>query len=180
MGDQIKALWRLLLSLRKRDWDLDDYPLRVTDRGLVEPVGRLKPYRWTVQIVNWLHMRGDGDTLDAALAGLRQELERHRQEVGSLPRPGTGHALQLPFAPTEQVEAHYDTIADIVRRVFDMDPGDCFVSDESTLWNFHDGESNEEYHKKIAELYGVDVSDIEPPTLAAIAQRIDESGLTRG
>jgi len=180
MHDQIKAIWKLLLSVRRRDWGLDDYPLRVIDRGPVEPVGRFKPSRWTVQIINWLHMRGDGDTLDAAFEELRKQLRRHREEQGSLPRPGTGRELELKFATSEQVEAHYEIIADIVRRVIGMDPGDCFVSDESTLWNFHDREDNAEYHKKIAEFYGVDVSDIEPPTLVEIARRIREHGLTGG
>ena len=52
MFDQAKAFQKFVLSFLKHDWTLDDYPLRVTDRGPVESEGRLKPSRWTAQIVN--------------------------------------------------------------------------------------------------------------------------------
>lgn len=123
-------------------------------------------------------MRGDGDTLDAANADLREQLRRHRDEQGSLPRPGTGRELDLKLATTEKVDLHRELIADILQRVIGVAPGDCFVSDESTLWDFHEREDNAEYQKKIVELYGVDVSDIEPPTLVAIALRIRNRRLT--
>jgi hypothetical protein len=172
MWNQAKALGKFVQSFHTREWDVDDYPLQVIDRGHVESLGRLKGFRWTVQIINWLHMRGDADTKDAAFEELRQQLERHRTETGSLPRPGTGRKMELKFAASERVEANSDLVADIVRRVIGMEPEDCFVSDESTLWDFHHGEDNAAYHRKIILLYGVDVSDIEPPTLAAIAERI--------
>ena len=172
MWNQAKAFGKFVQSFRKREWDVHDYPLLVIDRGHVESLGRLKAFRWTVQIINWLHMRGDADTKEAALEGLREQLDRHRAEKGSLPRPGTGRKMDVTFAATERVAANYDLVADIVRRVIGMEPEDCFVSDESTLWDFHHGEDNAEYHRKIVVLYGVDVSDLEPPTLAAIAERI--------
>jgi hypothetical protein len=115
---------------------------------------------------------GDGDTKVEALDNLREQLERHRTDKGSLPRPGTGRELEVTFAATERVEADSELVGDLVRRVIGMDPESCFVSDESTLWDFHHGEDNADYHRKIAILYGVDVSNIEPPTLAAIAERI--------
>jgi hypothetical protein len=80
--------------------------------------------------------------------------------------------MDLKFAASARVEANADLVADIVRRVIGMEPEDCFVSDESTLWDFHHGEDNTAYQRQISLLYGVDVSDIEPPTLAAIAERI--------
>jgi hypothetical protein len=48
------------------------------------------------------------------------------------------------------------------------------VTDESSLWDFHDEETNAEYFRKISLLYGVDVSGVEPPTLARIAVRLCE------
>jgi hypothetical protein len=172
MWNQAKALRKFVQSFRKREWDAHDYPLLVIDRGHVESPGRLKAFRWTVQIVNWLHMRGDADTREGAIEELRQQLARYCAEKGSLPRPGTGRKMDLTFAATDRVAANYDLVADIVRRVIGMEPEDCFVSDESTLWDFHHGQDNAEYHRKIAVLYGVDVSDVEPPTFAAIAERI--------
>jgi len=67
MLDQTRALRKFVLSFRKREWTIDDYPVKVTDHGPVEAKGRLKPSRWTAQIINWLHMRGDADTREGAL-----------------------------------------------------------------------------------------------------------------
>ena len=174
MFDQAKAFQKFVLSFLKHDWTLDDYPLRVTDRGPVESEGRLKPSRWTAQIVNWLHMRGDADTREGALVELQHRLEEHLRERGTLPRPGTGRKLELKFATTERVDANYVLVADVVRRVIGMEPEQCFVSDESILWDFHHEEDNGEYIRKIVLLYNVDVSDLDPPFLWAIAERIGE------
>ena len=174
MPDRARALWKFVLSFRKREWTIDDYPVKVTDYGPVEAKGRLKPSRWTAQIINWLHMRGDADTREGSLLELQRQLDAHLREQGSLPRPGTGRRLEVTFAAAERVEANYDLVADVVRRVIGMEPENCFVSDESTLWDFHQGEDNAEYFRKILLLYHVDVSDLDPPFLWAIAERIGE------
>ena len=173
MWSQVKAVGKFVLSFRKGDWNVHDYPLRFIDRGPVEAVGRLKPLRWTAQIVNWLQMRGDADTREAALEDLRQKLDRYRAERGSLPRPGTGRKLEVNFAATDRIDANQELVADILRQVMGVELEDCcFVSNESTLWDFHHDEDNGECYRRITAIYGVDVSDIEPPSLAAIAERI--------
>jgi hypothetical protein len=174
MLDNAKALARYIASFFKQQWDLYDYPLRFTDRGPIEAVGRFKPFRWTVQIINWFHMRGDGDIRDEALQQLHRALERHRSENQSLPRPGTGRKLALKFASTERIDAHRELVSDFVRHVIEKDPNYCFVSDESTLWDFHDAHDNADYIRKIQQLYDVDVSDLNPPYIAAIAERIQK------
>lgn len=174
MFDQAKALQTFVFSFRKHEWTIGDYPLKVTDHGPVEAKGRLKSFRWTAQIINWLHMRGDADTRQGALLDLQDRLDGHLRERGSLPRPGTGRKLEVKFAAAERVEANHDLVADVVRRVIGMEPENCFVSDESTLWDFHHGDNNAEYIRKILLLYNVDVSDLDPPFLWAIAERIDE------
>jgi hypothetical protein len=65
-------------------------------------------------------------------------------------------------------------VSELVRRVVEMDPSHCFVSDESTLWDFHFDHDNTKYIRKIQELYEVDVSDLNPPNIAAIAERIQQ------
>jgi hypothetical protein len=50
------------------------------------------------------------------------------------------------------------------------------VTDESSLWDFHSEETNEEYHRKIMEVYGTDVSDIESGNLVRIFERIRAQG----
>jgi len=174
MFDQAKALRKFALSFRKRGWTIDDYPLKVTDHGPVEANGRLKPSRWTAQIINWLHMRGDADTREGAFVELQHQIDVHLRERGSLPRPGTGRKLEIKFAATERVDRNHELVAEIVRRVIGMEPANCFVSDESTLWDFHHAGDNDEYIRKILLLYHVDVSELDPPFLWAIAERIGE------
>jgi hypothetical protein len=48
-------------------------------------------------------------------------------------------------------------------------------SDESSLWDFHSSEDNQEFIAKIREIYGVDVSDVESARLWQILDRIATS-----
>lgn len=171
--EQLKAAVRFLQSFVRREWSLQDYPLRVMHRS-AEPLGRLKPYTWTVQVINWWHMRGDGYSREEAFERLREAFLRHKAKEG-LPRPGRGHALKVEFAATTVVDSHSDVVRDLLERVIGLDPDGCLVTDESSLWDFHDGESNEALLRKISLLYGVDVSGVNPPTLARIAVRIKEA-----
>ena len=174
MLDSVKAFAKYIASFFKHKWMLHDYPLKFTDRGPVEATGRVKPFRWTVQIIKRLHMRGDGDTRDEAVRELHSALDRHYREHQSLPRPGTGRTLDLQFASTERIDAHRDLISDFVRRVIEKDPDYCFISDESTLWDSHDNHDNNDYIQKIRQLYDVDVADLNPPYIADIAERIQK------
>lgn len=67
---------------------------------------------------------------------------------------------------------------DFVRRVLDIDG--AWISDESSLWDFHHKETNAALVAKIREIYGVDVSDIESGNLADILDRIAATGDQRG
>ena len=55
-----------------------------------------------------------------------------------------------------------------------MDYADCWISDESSLWDFHGEESNDHLNKKVWETYRVDISDIEDGKLVKIFQRIED------
>jgi hypothetical protein len=168
--DQVRAAGAFVSSFFKDTWSLRDYPVRIRHRPGGQ-IGRLKPFEWTAHVINWWHMRGDGHSRDEALAALQERFSRF-QSANPLPRPGRGAALKVEMAASGVVEANADLVDDILERVLGCVPSDCLVTDESSLWDFHSGESNQEYFGKIAILYGVDVSDINPPTLAAIAARI--------
>lgn len=49
----------------------------------------------------------------------------------------------------------------------------AWISDESTLWDFHDELTNDKYVDSIRRIYGVDVSDMPTGNLADIFDRID-------
>ncbi len=171
--DQFRAISRFVASFLKDSWSLEDYPVRILHRPIdpAEKHGRLKPFAWTAQIVNWWHMRGDGHSRDEAIASLQEHFAKFRADH-PLPRPGRGAGLKVEMAPSGVVEANAEIVDDILERVIGCAPGDCLVTDESSLRDFHSGEDNQEHFRKIAILYGVDVSDVNPPTLAAIAERI--------
>ena len=171
--DQIRAAMKFLGSFGKRDWCLEDYPVRVLHRPSAESGGRRRAYSWTAQIINWWHMRGDGFTQDQALQHLADRFRAFKAS-SALPRPGRGVPPRIELAATTVVDEHRDLVRDLVQRVIGLNPGDCLVTDESSLWDFHDGDGNAEYCRKIALLYGVDVSGVEPPTLAGICRKIRE------
>ena len=66
--------------------------------------------------------------------------------------------------------AHPELAEDFVRRVLGLDW--AWISDESSLWDFHTSETNELLCTKIMQVYGVDVSDIESGKLSEILDRI--------
>lgn len=87
-------------------------------------------------------------------------------------RGGWRHSLKL--WPTQRVFAHYALILDFLTRVAGVEPYQCFISDGLTLWDLHGGPSNLPFFVRTYEVYGVDISDIDPPYVWAIAERIHE------
>jgi len=83
-------------------------------------------------------------------------------------RPGKVGSVE--FASQERVNVNQDLSEDFIRRVLNLDW--AWISDESSLWDFHTDETNELFHIKIKETYGVDVSDIESAKLSEILDRI--------
>ena len=111
-----------------------------------------------------------GDTKKEAYADLKANFEKVKAESAELPRPGTG--LPIEFASSDEVEKHTILAADFFEKILDMDYRNCFITDESSLWDFHTEESNDHLNRKIQEVYNVDVSDIEGAKLVKIFERI--------
>jgi len=175
--NKIRAWWKWCLSLLKRDWNLSDYPISVRKHE-IDPsyVGtRLKQHRYTAQIVNWWVISGGGDTKTEALQELQKRFATVKAEKAKdgkkLPRPGTH--VEIEFASSERVNAHAELAEDFIRRVLNLDR--AFISDESSLWDFHSSDDNQEFIAKINQVYGVDVSDIESAMLWQILDRIASS-----
>ncbi|MBZ5549345.1 MAG: hypothetical protein LAO22_15535, partial [Acidobacteriia bacterium] len=72
--------------------------------------------------------------------------------------------------PQERVSAHPELAEDFVYRVLELDW--AWISDESSLWDFHRDETNDALISRIKEVYGVDVSDIQSARLSEILERI--------
>ena len=174
------ARWKWLLSFFKQDWTLSDYPISLRKHE-IDPeylATRLNQHRYSAQIVNWWVISGGGDTKTEAL----QELQKHFAEVKGekekdrkkLPRPGTH--VEIEFASRERVNAHSELTEDFVHRVLNLDW--AWISDESSLWDFHSSDDNKDLITKIREVYGVDVSDIESAKLWQILDRIATSRIS--
>jgi hypothetical protein len=176
LENQSRAAWKWCLSLLKRDWTLSDYPISIREHA-IDPayVGtRLKQHQYTATIVNWWVISGGGNTKTEAMEELRRrfftENETRAKEQRRLPRPGTH--VPIEFAARQRVDAYPQLTDDFVRRVLNLDW--AWISDESSLWDFHAFDDNRALIARINEVYDVDVSDIESAKLCEILQRINE------
>jgi hypothetical protein len=157
-------------------WQLEDYPVILWhhDNSDFRGHSRLKPVEWVASIVRW-GIAGTGDSRPEAIEQLRANIEREREEKGALPRPGTRVPIEL--ASQEQISRYWELEEDFVTRVLQLDG--AWMSDESSLWDFHGEEDNGEYYRRIKEVYGVDVSDVPGALIAAILAKIAENRLKR-
>jgi len=114
-------------SFGRGEWTLEDDPVRVFHRQ-ADPsaTGRLKPYTWTAQVINWWHMRGDGFSREEALAALQVKFATF-QASSSLPRPGRGAPLKFEFASADRVEKNAELLRDMLQRVLGFNPDQCLV-----------------------------------------------------
>jgi hypothetical protein len=166
------------MSFLRSDWDVDDYPIRMRRFAVepVEPGSRLKPVAWSAQVVNWVAMQGHGDTAEEALADLRRRFAERKQKGMKFPRPGRG--LPIEFAPAHRIAEHPDLARDFFYRILNLNYDQCFISDESSLWDFHGEDDNNHLVERILLTYGVDVSDIESGNLADIFTRLVSRGVS--
>jgi hypothetical protein len=126
-------------------------------------------------VVNWPVMDGLGETRKEALESLRTNfLERKARlaEQGKpLPQPGT--KVPIEFASQERVNAHPELAQEFIHRVLGLEW--AFITDQSSLWDFHAEKNNDALLAKVREVYGVDVSGIKSGNLYEIFDRIAAS-----
>jgi hypothetical protein len=78
-----------------------------------------------------------------------------------LPRdPFKGKGIEL--APTEELDMFRSLAEEFMEAIFCMEPGSYLITDESSLRDFKGVEELElpDMHRRVREVYGVDVSDI--------------------
>lgn len=139
--DQLRALWKWLASWRKREWGPADYPLRYREQlpdSELEAIQGTLP-RWDLQVVNWWQMGGLGDTQAEAFADFEARFAALREDGTAPPRPGRG--LPLVFASSTIIERHEALARDFVSQILDLNYDECFISDESSLYDFVSSES---------------------------------------
>jgi hypothetical protein len=172
-ANRIKAFWKFCLSFRKRDWVLRDYPVWIGEQELGPELesSRFKRHQYRASVVGWT-LSAWGDSPTDAMDDLNTNFETAKagkmREDQPLPRPGTH--VPIEFSSQERVNLHPDLAQDFIQRVLELDW--AWISDESSLWDFHADETNERLNAKIMDLYGVDVSDLESGKLSEIFDRI--------
>jgi hypothetical protein len=81
--------------------------------------------------------------------------------------------VPIEFASQERVDVHPELTQDFIERVLGFKW--AFISDESSLWDFHEDQTNELLVAKIRSVYGVSVDDVESARIWEILDRIAES-----
>ena len=106
-----------------------------------------------------------------------EKVKRNRAKEGKMAaRPG--RRVRIEFASQEKVSSYPARRDDFLKDVLGLE--DAWISDESSLWDFHTEQTNDLLFAKIREVYGVDVSDIGSAELWAIFERIDETRRSSG
>lgn len=89
-------------------------------------------------------------------------------------RSGPFKGKKIELASTGGIDLFRDIADRFMSRIFDLEPGDYLITDESSLADFV-GVGDLELHdlgRKIHQLYGLDVSDVEGGNLLQIFARI--------
>jgi len=160
----------ILSFLKPREkWRLEDYPVRTHKQETANDTGpeRLRPSPWVADIVGWL-ISVWGDTEEEAIKKLRENFELKRTTDPQIARPGTKAPVQ--FTSVSRIERNKELSEDFIQRVLKL-PW-AFISDESSLWDFHEEENNNAYFILIRSIYGIDVSDDSRAIIADILDRI--------
>ena len=169
-AEYVRVVVRFIASFFKRRWAIHDYPLRITHHQIDPLTVKHKPLPWTVAVINWWQMRGDGETLPEAQQQLQKAFDEHQAKGEGLPRPGTGLPVNVTFGSTQQIEQFNDIAVHFMPRVIGFDRYDCFISDDSSLDDFP--EPNEEYLRKIGVIYGIHPDELTDFKLSTIFRRI--------
>ncbi len=95
--------------------------------------------------------------------------ERRRKSLSI--RPGANWPVE--FASQEKVSRNETFSDEFIEKIIGLDC--AWISDESSLWDFHSDRTNEPLCAKIREVYGVDVSDNESSMWSRSPKSVDSS-----
>ena len=146
MADWLLNAFKYLASFRKREWQLEDYPVRIFYQDASAGPGAY--VGWVASIQKWW-LAGTGPTKEAALRQLRENLAAAKRE-GDHPRPGTRPPIR--FAPADKLALHGEFASKFVQQVTGTTP--MLMSDGTSLTDFAHGEELEQVRRKVALLYG--------------------------
>lgn len=168
------AIWKYILSFRRarRNWTLDDYPLRVTHHDFGTAPREGQPLPWMVTIVNWFQMLGAGGSLSEARTQLDERFAEYVASGQPLPRPGTGRPIEIVYASTDEIDRLDDLAREFMPKILGYERDACLITDESSISDFT--EPHEEYLRKMGVIYGLHPSELADLKLVTILKKIAE------
>ncbi|MGD1062763.1 MAG: hypothetical protein ABR860_05830 [Terracidiphilus sp.] len=170
--DANRRFWKWCRSFAKTGWELQDYPVSIKRQSLGTALPpRFTQHQYWARVLGW-HIDAGGASKAEALSALGEQFAKRKSDWLNkgrpLPRPGVD--VPIEFASQKRVNAHIELAQDFIHRVLGLPS--AWISDESSLWDFHFEETNDSLLARIKEVYGVDVSDIESAKLCEIFDRI--------
>jgi hypothetical protein len=165
-------------SFFKPRWRFEDYPVDYIDQGecALNLPERLQHKRWRVDLINWYEVSGVGESKEAALADAKHKFGLLNASGEKMCRPGIGPGSAFPknpaivFPENQEIDSYPELRDDFICRVLGLEW--AWVTDGSSLWDFHSSEDNSEMYLRIGEVYGVDVSDVPNANLTGIFAKI--------
>jgi len=96
------------------------------------------------------------------------------KKPGKIIPSGPFKGKRIELAPTEELDMFRNLAEEFMEAIFCMEPGSYLITDESSLWDFKGVEELElaDMHRRIREVYGVDVSDVDSGNLVEVLARI--------
>ena len=81
---------------------------------------------------------------------------------------------KVSFAPTDRIEAFAQLADEFMERIFDLEPGEYLISDESDVRDFTEMGSSDtaDVWKRIDEAYGVVSADVRSGRLVDILSQV--------
>ncbi len=97
-------------------------------------------------------------------------MSKHGKIIPSDPFKGK----RFELAPTDELDMFRSLAEEFMEAIFCMEAGSYLITDESSLWDFTGVDDLElpVIHRRIREVYGVDVFDITSGNLIEIFARI--------
>jgi predicted RNase H-like HicB family nuclease len=119
------ATWKLLLSFRKTEWELKDYPVDTVRQTApanndARPEWRKIPL-FRAEIINWPGVSATGDTQFEAIQKLEEVFQNVRRKRNSMPRPGRHEPIDIQFADRERIAAHEHLAEEFTREVLGLE-----------------------------------------------------------
>jgi len=166
----ISCYFKYLLSYTKKEWAIDDFPLRYNGKNNVDSTDPNQA--WSVQVIKWPTMIGVGPTKAAAYKNLEENFKLYGAANETLPRPGK--EVPISFANTDQIFQLEDVAEDFFPAILGYDFHGVFVSDESSVFDF--GEDETETISAINSRYGLQLTTLGDGNIVHILRLIKSEG----